>query len=134
MARYVTSTHGSARLAHIGYPLTACGLIFTSPHRASDNMPNDRRICRRCINEATSRGLITYDEAAALLRRTPDTTVRAVLAQIIAMLIDGAADREVAQRLGVSLRTVNRYTAAAMREAGARTRFQWGYKLGLAVS
>jgi len=46
------------------------------------------------------------------------------------LLLDGSGDREVAQRLGVSQRTVSRHVADAMRAAGARSRFQWNYRLG----
>ncbi|MDQ1746816.1 MAG: hypothetical protein QOD07_1079 [Frankiaceae bacterium] len=130
MATYVTSLRSDAKLAHIGYPVTACGIIFTGTHRVSDNMPTDRRICRECITRATSYGLVTNDEATALLNYHP--AQREVIARIVALLIDGSNDREVARRLGVSMRTISRHVAAAMSAAGAQTRFQWGFKLGRA--
>jgi hypothetical protein len=37
MATYVTSLHGNAPLAHIGYPITACGKSFIAAFQTSDN-------------------------------------------------------------------------------------------------
>lgn len=130
MPRYVTSLRSDAKLAHIGYPVTACGIIFPGLHRVSDHMPADRRICPECVTNATGYGWLTDDEAAALRRIVPEP--RDVTGLMVRLLIDGAADREVAHRLGVSMRTVNRYVAAAMRQVGATTRFQWGYLIGTA--
>ncbi len=66
MARYVTSLRSDAKLAHIGYPVKTCGLIFPGLHRVSDEMPADRRICPECLSNATGYGWITEDEAAAM--------------------------------------------------------------------
>jgi hypothetical protein len=128
--RYVTSTVANARVAHLGYPLTACRKIFTGPHAVSDDMPADRRICRDCVLNATGLGWLTTDEAVALLGRKQPEPRRP---QIVPLLVEGRSDRDVARQLGVSMRTVSRIVHAAMREAGARTRFQWGYKVGLAA-
>jgi hypothetical protein len=125
MAIYVTSLHGNARLAHIGYPITACGKSFIAAFQTSDNAPADRPICGLCVERATGYGWITADEADALLGR--EIVRQDVPDSIVALLIAGAADREIARRLGVSMRTVSRYVATAMHAAGARTRFQWGY-------
>lgn len=121
MPRYVTSLRVDAKLAHIGYPVTACGLIFPGAHRVTDHMPADRAICQECADAATGFGWMTADESSALLRIDPSR--RDIAAVIVCMLIDGANDREIAHRLGVSMRTINRYVAAAMRQAEAQTRF-----------
>lgn len=128
MATYVTSKDRGARVVHIGYPVTACGVTFVGPHRTSENMPTDRSICRECARKATGYGWITADEAEALLQFEPKTTD-----MLVPLLIEGRADREIALRLGVSMRTLNRRVGEHMRAAGARTRFQWGYRLGLAA-
>jgi len=128
MATYVTSRDRGARLAHIGYPVTVCGVAFVGPHRTSSNMPADRSICRACVAGALGFGWITADEADALLRHEPITADL-----LLPLLIEGRSDREITLRLGVSGRTLSRRIAAAMREAGARTRFQWGYLVGVAT-
>jgi len=132
MPTYVTSLRADAKLAHIGYPVTACGIIFPGLHRTSDTMPADRRICRECIARATGYGWVTSDEAIQLLNYDPPQ--REVIDRITALLIDGAHDREIAHRLGVSMRTISRYIAAAMGAVGVETRFQWGYRLGRATA
>jgi transposase len=131
MPRYVTSLDANAKVAHIGHPVTACGRAFIGPHRTSENMPTDRRICRECVGKATGYGWITADEADRLLDREP--AQRPVIVQIVFLFMDGASDREAAHRLGVSERTISRHIAAAMHAAGVRTRFQWGYRIGLAT-
>jgi hypothetical protein len=131
MATYVTSLHGNARLVHIGYPITACGKSFIGAFRTSDDIPIDRRICPLCVERATGYGWITAGEGGYLLDRDVEQTD--VPDSIVALLIAGAADREIARRLGVSMRTVSRYVATAMHAAGARTRFQWGYLVGTAA-
>jgi hypothetical protein len=129
MATYVTSLDARARLAHIGHPVTACGVVFVGAHRKSANMPNDRTICRECVAVATGYGWITRDEADVLLRFQPAPTDL-----LLPLLIAGHTDREIALRLGVSMRTISRRVQAAMQEAGARTRFAWGYRAGLATA
>lgn len=128
--RYVTSQRMHAKVAHLGYPITACRKRIAWPYRATDTMPADRRICRECVRVATGLGWITSEEADLLLGRTVAETTD----PIIGMLIDGASDRQAALRLGISERTVSRRIADAMSAAGAATRFQWGYRLGLAAS
>ena len=130
---YVISGAANARYAHLGYPITACGKVFVGPHRTSENMPADRALCRTCVREATGLGWLTADEADAMLGRAPNPrTGRQGADQLVPLLTEGRSDRDVALHLGVSMRTVQRLVADAMREVGARTRFQWGYRLGLA--
>lgn len=131
MPRYVTSLRADAQLAHIGYPVTTCGEIFPGAHRVSDHMPPDRRICPECVDRATGFGWLTADEADVLRAITPAR--RDVAALMVSWLLDGASDREMAHRLGVSMRSINRYVSAAMQKAGAHTRFQWGYVVGIAA-
>jgi len=131
---YVTSTVANARYAHLGHPITACGKVFVGPHRTSEDMPADRALCRACVRDATGLGWLTRPEADALLGRTPRPREgRYGADQLVPLLIEGRTDREVALRLRVSTRTVTRLVADAMRAAGVRTRFQWGYRVGLAA-
>jgi len=129
MASYVTSLDGNARLAHIGHPVTACGVTFVGPHRTSNDMPADRAICSECVSSALGFGWITADEADALARHQPEITDH-----LMPMLIEGRSDREIMLRLGVSGRTLSRRIADAMKAARARTRFQWGYIVGFAAA
>lgn len=134
MKPYVTSLRPNAKRAHIGHPITACGVVFVGPHRTSENMPADRTLCRACVKQATGYGWITSDEADALLGREPNQPVgRAGADRLVPLLIEGRSDRDIAVRLGVSMRTVSRLVFDAMRTAGARTRFQWGYLVGSAT-
>jgi hypothetical protein len=129
MATYVTSLNPRASVAHIGYPVTACGNVFVGAHRTSAAMPANRSICRKCVSRASAYGLITDREAAILLWIQP-----ANADSLVPLLLEGRSDREIALRLGVATRTLSRYIADAMARVGARTRFQWGYLVGLAAS
>lgn len=130
MARYVTSLHANARVAHIGYPVAACGVTFIGPHRTSEDAPLGRGLCRACARHAVDYGWLSSDEADRLLARTPSRERGPLTGRMVALLVDGLVDREIAHRLGVSQRTVSRHVAEAMDTAGARSRFQWGYRLG----
>lgn len=132
---YVTSEAATARYAHLGYPITACGKVFVTPHRASENMPPNRAICRACVREATGFGWLSTEEADAMLGRSPRPREgRKGADQLVPLLIDGSSDRDVAVRLGVSMRTVARMVVDAMEKTGARSRFQWGYLVGIAAA
>jgi DNA-binding NarL/FixJ family response regulator len=131
---YVTSKAANARYAHMGHPITACGQVFVGPHRKSENMPADRALCRACVRAATGYGWITADEADAMLGRSPRPRKgRQGADQLVPLLAAGRSDRDVALHLGVSMRTVQRLVTDAMHGIGARTRFQWGYRAGLAA-
>lgn len=134
--RYVTSESRNAKYAHIGNP-TLCGRVFVGQRRVTDSLPADRAICRACVKEATGLGWVTSDDATAMLglvkRQPRDQEPRYGAHLLEPLMIEGATERDVAVRLGVSTRTVNRLVADAMRALGARTRFQWGYLVGLAA-
>ncbi|MDQ1746331.1 MAG: Bacterial regulatory protein luxR family [Frankiaceae bacterium] len=134
--RYVTSESANARYAHIGHP-TLCRRVFAGPRRVTENMPYDRAVCPACVAKATGYGWITTDEAQALLGRdrsqTRDLPPRRGAAMLVPLMIEGRSDQEIAMRLRISTRTVNRLVTDAMRALGARTRFQWGYLVGVAA-
>lgn len=131
---YVTSKAANARYAHLGYPITACGVVFVGPHRTSQNMPRGRSLCRSCVKTATGYGWITRDEADAMLGRSrAPRQGRQGADKLLPLLIEGRTDRDIALRLGVSMRSVSRLVAEAMEAAGAATRFQWGYAVGIAA-
>jgi len=133
--RYVTSESRNAKYAHVGNP-TLCGRVFVRDRRVTDHMPPDRAVCRDCVREATGLGWITSAEADALLGRAPreprERQPRYGAQLVVPLMIEGCSDRDMAVRLGVSTRTVNRLVADSMRALGARTRFQWGYLVGIA--
>lgn len=52
---------------------------------------------------------------------------------MVAAFTDGLTDKQVATRLGIGLRTLVRYVREEMAAAGTCSRFQWGYRLGLAT-
>jgi DNA-binding NarL/FixJ family response regulator len=132
--RYITSEHRNAKYAHIGNP-TLCGKLFIRP-RVTDNAPPDRAVCPACVQEATGLGWITSDEARKVLglapRRPREARQRYGADLLVPLMIEGCTERDIAVRIGVSTRTANRLVADAMRALGARTRFQWGYLVGVA--
>jgi DNA-binding NarL/FixJ family response regulator len=134
--RYITSESANAKYAHIGHP-TLCRKVFVGPYRVTENMPYDRAACRTCVARATGFGWITADEARALIgldpRRPRNLPPRRGEHLLVPMMVEGRSDQEIAQRLRVSTRTVNRLVTDAMQAIGARTRFQWGYLVGLAA-
>ena len=134
--RYVTSDNHSTKYVHIGNP-TLCGYVFVRPRVCTD-LPNDRVVCPECVTKATGLGWVTANEAVALLQWKPESVrqpgpQRHGADRIVPMMIDGCSDSEIARKLTVSPRTVHRLVADAMRDAGARTRFQWGFLVGLAA-
>lgn len=132
--RYVTSESRNARYAHIGNP-TLCGKVFVRNRRVTDSLPADRAICRACVREATGLGWITSEDATTMLglvqRQPRERAPRYGAHLLVPLMIEGCTEQDVAVRIGVSTRTVNRLVADAMRALGARTRFQWGYLAGL---
>lgn len=137
MPKYVTSLHRNARLAHLGSNrLTACGHVFVGPFEATDDAPADRLVCVRCVDAALAQKTITAAEAAAMMQHRATAARRvpadAVLDAAIALFKEGLNDRQVALRLGISLRSLIRRTQQGMRAVDATTRFQWGYRLGAA--
>jgi DNA-binding NarL/FixJ family response regulator len=123
MARSLTSLHRNARVAHLGDPITACGVMFLGPRRATDTLPVDRRVCRACVRHAVDFRWLPPADAARLLDYTPDDPVQSTETAMIALLIDGCSDRQIAQRLNVSQRTLSRHIATAMSDADATSRF-----------
>jgi hypothetical protein len=49
---------------------------------------------------------------------------------VIELLCLGRTDAQIAEKLGISIRSVRRRLAAAMQRAGAGTRMELGYRLG----
>jgi DNA-binding NarL/FixJ family response regulator len=134
--RYVTSESLNAKYVHIGHP-TLCGKVFIRP-RVTENMPYDRSACRACVRRATGYGWITAHEPRALIgldpRQPRNLPTRRGAHLHVPMMIEGRSDQEIALRLRVSTRTVNRLVTDAMRALGARTRIQWGYLVAVGAS
>lgn len=57
----------------------------------------------------------------------PDAAETAKIRAAVALAAQGMSDREIARRLGCSLRTVTRRFAAAMTMYDARSRFHLGF-------
>jgi DNA-binding CsgD family transcriptional regulator len=148
MQTYVYSLHGCARLTHVGNMHgTACGYIFTSSFHVSENAPPARPICERCIARcdantvvmSVARILRMADRGIVVRQRAIDVHAAMLAARhaerdaaIVSLLKEGADNAGVARRLRMGLRTTVRHVNDALRRSGARTRFQWGYKVGLA--
>lgn len=151
MRTYVTSTHASAKVAHIGNAYyTACRYVFTGPFVVTSTPPEGMRECSRCLDalglaleEAASLGAAMDEvQKQETLNAARDTWERHVrehdLAlrfdsrdrQITLLLVRGFENVEIARELGWSLRSTVRHLTSARERAGARTRFQWGYLLG----
>ena len=123
MAQYVYSLHGSAKYAHIGHPhALACGFAVMSRYHIANAVPSDRAVCPRCL--AATR--VRDGNGIVRLRLTARD------AAIIALLKEGLDQRAVGRRLRLATRTTVRYVSDAQRRSGAKTRFQWGYMVGLA--
>jgi DNA-binding CsgD family transcriptional regulator len=118
METYVTSDLG--RVAHVGPPHhLACGAVMRSTFAVHDSPPPGRRVCVNCLRAKAKA------ESWAEHKRQ---VVAARDARIVALLAEGLTDQALRRRLGLQRRTVSRYVNEAMRRAGARTRFEWGYK------
>jgi DNA-binding CsgD family transcriptional regulator len=113
---YVYSLNGNARRYHIGSPRkTFCYTTIASAVVTSKFAPPHLTLCPRCGAVAGERQ--RADELApAHVERDR------VLAELLA---EGLSVREVAARLGVGKRTVNRWVADARDRAGAVNKVQW---------
>jgi hypothetical protein len=76
------------------------------------------------------RDLFEYRWARSIPWRGTNGTVD----EVLRLLAGGQSDEEVAEALGVSLRTVRRRVAEAMAEYGASSRFELGYRIAAASS
>lgn len=123
MATYVTSLSGNAKVSHIGTEhRTACGTVFTSAYHVTTEP--SRPVCAACLTR-TKEPL----PADAVAEPTTQDERDAI---VVALLIAGADNMGVARRLHIGLRTAVRWINAAQDRAGAKTRFQWGHKVGRA--
>jgi len=142
MATYVYSTGPNAKVTHYGtVESTACYRVFLSSFKASDTPPPDRPMCKSCVRRLaqTSRSearTIRLEQNLALRREAAAQAWArrnaARDAALVAVLAEGLTNHAVMRRLGLPSRTLCRRTSAAMRRAGARTMFEWGYKTGRA--
>lgn len=128
MSRYASSRSLNATLAHIGHPLTFCGVLFVGPYRVSDDIPADRTLCRRCAGLAVDRGELSDAQAVTLVTRPPASPRGGD--ELLTLLRQGHTDRAIALRLGLSSRTLSRRIALAMSGVRARSRFEFGYLVG----
>ena len=124
--RFVTSTSRQGRRAHVGTGRTPlCGTYLVNEVRVTANFPADRHLCPRCAQVAVAEGAMSKGEAEILLAYEP---VVRDYDDLIALLRQDT-DAAVARALGVSLRTVVRRVHDGMTEVGARTRFDFGYRV-----
>jgi hypothetical protein len=126
MRTYVTSLRPNTRYAHIGTEAwIACGYVLGSKFTITTAIPPGRTICRNCASKYTPRRPRQPKPQHAKLIAERN-------AKILAALLSGMFDYEVAATLRLGVRTVVRYVDQAQAATGARTRLQWGYLLGRA--
>jgi len=104
-----------------------CGAILTGRFLVTTAPPSDRGLCPGCF-PASTEGRARAErlaQRATARRRERDS-------RIVALLITGATDKAVGRHFGWATRTWVRNINDAMHRADARTRFQWGYLVGLA--
>lgn len=124
MPTYVTSPVG--KVAHLGDAGgTRCRFIPRARFRVTDTIPPGYLPCPRCAARAAAL-------TAAVDRARHRMRLAARDAAIAAALAEGVTDVAAARRLGMGKRTFSRYANDAMRRAGARSRFEWGYREGVA--
>lgn len=106
-------------IAHDGLnPL--CGKEFVGRfHVIKGARPDGYGLCSRCSRRSRA------GVATAARQRHRDS-------MIMALLVQGHTDTAVGRQLGWGGRTRVRYMGEAMRRAGAKTRFHWGYLVGRA--
>jgi DNA-binding CsgD family transcriptional regulator len=123
METYVTSLRG--RVTHLGDESGArCGFVAYTAFYVSAGKPPDRPLCAECARRADR--VVARDTALADREATRD-------AVIVGYLREGLGNDGIARRLRLGQRTTSRYVNGAMRRAGARTRFEWGHKVGFAA-
>jgi DNA-binding NarL/FixJ family response regulator len=122
MATYVSPLRSTAYLSHIGNENgTACRRVYSAGFIVTDAPLPGRTVCARCTGAVAAR--ISRAEQRAKTEAARD-------ALIVQLLRDGASDATLCRRLRLGQRTMSRYVNDAMRRAGARTRFEWGYMTG----
>lgn len=118
MGTYVTSLRSNiAHYAEDHRPL--CGVILRGPFQTTERRPPGAPLCAKCA--------VRHGGARARRARLEQRD-----AVVIRLLASGATDTAIRHRLNLGARTVSRYLNDAMRRAGARTRFEWGYRVGRA--
>ena len=130
MRTYVTSLHKAARLAHIGNSYwTACGFICCDEYTVTQEMPPDRRLCRRCEKRYTP---VRMDAAEVRERRRTAAQQRRSDREeaILSDLRQGRRARDIIRARGISQRSFVRYVTRMRRRVGAKTMFQFGYLVG----
>jgi hypothetical protein len=131
---YVYSTHHAAKVTHIGtLERVECGFVFVSYFAFSDTPPEGRRVCAGCLAAiAWQDGAEERARARAELLAERRRAVQAERERLVtdAMLLGYDTNAAVARFLGMPLRVVVRCLAEAQRNAGARSRFEWGYEVG----
>ncbi|MDQ1711954.1 MAG: hypothetical protein QOE45_1404 [Frankiaceae bacterium] len=150
MQTYVYSLRGGAKVTHVGnLHGTACGFVFFSSFRVTENAPPNRPICTRCVGKAHTAAIRTARREGRIVdsperiaerrariaatRAARDAARQAQLdALIVAALKEGLTNTAIARRARMSMRTTVRRIATAQRRAGARSRFEWGHTVGLA--
>jgi hypothetical protein len=136
---YVSSLRGNARVTHIGNMYgTACGQVLAGPFDVTNEQPADRPLCATCAAgnsraraaAALTTGTVTIHEAMRKIDRQVIERERDAL--VVELLREGLDNLGVARRLQIASRTAVRYINDGQRRAGAKTRFDWGYRRGYA--
>lgn len=77
---------------------------------------------KRTIDEAVAEAMAVLDQATPLRRGNPRLTLSPREREVLAYVIEGLHDREIADRLCISPRTVQSHVLAILNKLGARSR------------
>lgn len=104
-----------------------CGAVLTGPFLVTTTAPDGRPECPRCFPQ----GQAARDREAARMRFTASARAERD-AKVVTLLVQGATDKAVGRAMDWANRTWVRNINDAMHRAGGKTRFHWGYLVGLA--
>jgi hypothetical protein len=134
----------NATVTHIGNMYgTLCGQVLAGPYEVTPDRPEGRPLCATCgagssraRTAARSEAQITVETVT--IHEAMHKAARAAVERdrdnlTVSLLREGLENQGVARQMGVALRTAVRYINDAQRRAGARTRFQWGFRCGFAA-
>ncbi|SDT77280.1 regulatory protein, luxR family [Streptomyces sp. TLI_053] len=136
-------------IAHVEHLLELGGEARTTANGFTGMLVFDRRVAVVPLRNELQGGVVvrsedvittlvdaferTWNAAGPFPVRTSRTQVASVSCEvkwaIMRLLVEGVSDKNIATRVGLSLRTCQRHIADLMQELGARNRLQAGYRM-----